>query len=150
MDSLASLRLQAPEKTVALRCENLGGWSECCSAAVAKKQNFGERCERVGGIVRGHDGLNFVFAQPILQADEKRIGGDAVERGEWFIKEKQTWSGRKSARQCHALRLSAREILWAAGGEIGCANEIEHFVYAARRARCDRGSEGRKPHSRRR
>ena len=66
-----------------------------------------------------------------MQTDEKRIAGDSVERGKWFIEKKQAWSGRKCASQCHALRLAAGEILRATRGEVACADKIQHFVYAA-------------------
>ena len=82
--------------------------------------------------MRGDDGLHIVFAQPGLQANEKRVAGDAVERGKGLIEQKQARRGRERSGQGDALRLSAGEILRAAEGEVGCADEIQHFVHAAR------------------
>ena len=72
--------MQPAEKALALSGKNLGGWAERGEAAVAEEQNFSRSGERVGGVVRGHDGLHIAFAQPVLQANEERIAGDAVER----------------------------------------------------------------------
>ena len=121
--------MQTAEEASALRGEDLGGWTEGGASAVAEKQDFGRGGERVGGVVRGHDGLHFAFAQPILQADKKRIAGDTVERGKGLIEKKQTGRWCERAGQCHALRLAAGEILRAESGEVGCANKIQHLVY---------------------
>ena len=110
----ADVRAQPSKEALALGGEDLGGGAEGGEAAFAKKQNFGAGGERVGGVVCGHDGLNVILTQPNLQADEKRIAGDAVERGEGFIEEKQSGTGRQCSRQSHALRLAAGEILRAA------------------------------------
>jgi hypothetical protein len=67
----------------------------------------------------------------MLKADKKRVAGHAVERGKRLIEEKQTRRWCQRARQCHALCLAAGQILWAAGGEVGGADKIQHFVYAA-------------------
>ena len=82
--------------------------------------------------MRGDDGLHFVFAQPGLQADKKRVAGDAVKCGKGLIEQKQTRRGRERSSQCHALRLPSGKILRAAEGEVGCADEIQHFVHSAR------------------
>ncbi len=75
--------------------------------------------------------LNTIFAQPGLQADQKRIAGDAVERGKRLIEEKQARRWRECSGQCHALRLTAGEILWPASGEIGSTSKIQHFFHPA-------------------
>jgi hypothetical protein len=124
--------LQAAEETIALRGKDLGGRAEGGEAAVAEKQNFSSGGERVGGVVRGHDGLYLIDAQPSLQADKQRVAGDTVEGGKRLIEKKQTWSGRERASQSDSLRLATGEILRAASGEVGCANKIQHFVDAAR------------------
>jgi hypothetical protein len=61
------------------------------------------------------DGLDAIFAQPQLQADEKCIAGDAVERGERLVEQQKPGRGREGAGQGHALRLAAGEVLRAAG-----------------------------------
>lgn len=124
--------MQAAEKTLALRGENLCSGAEGGEAAVAEKQDFGRSSECVGCVVGGHHGLHFAVAQPSLQADEQRVAGDAVERGKGLIEKKQTRCRRERASQCDALRLAAGEILRAAGSEISCADQVQHFIDAAR------------------
>ncbi len=123
--------MQAAEETLALRSEDFAGRAEGGEAAVAEEQDFSGSGKRVGGVVRGHDGLHFTFAQPTLQADKQGIAGDAVERRKRLIEKKQSRSGREGSSQSDALRLAAGEIVGAAGGELGCADEVEHFVDAA-------------------
>ena len=142
--------LQAAEETLALRSEDFAGRAEGGEAAVAEEQDFSRSGERVGGVVRGHDGLHVIFAQPTLQADKQRIAGDAVERGKRLIEKKQSGSGRERSSQSDALRLAAGEILRAAGGELGCADEVEHFVDAARAGGAIEACAGRRPRWRRR
>jgi hypothetical protein len=69
-----------------------------------------------------------------LQADEQRVAGDAVECGKRLVEKKQTGRGREGPGQGDALRLAAGEIQRAAGGELGCADEVEHFIDARARA----------------
>ena len=82
--------------------------------------------------MRGHHRLHFVFAQPGLQANKKRVAGDAVKRGKRLIEQKQTRRGRERSSQCDALGLPSGKILRAAEGEVSCADKIQHFIYAAR------------------
>lgn len=123
--------MEAAEETLALRGEDLGSRAEGGEATVAEKQNFSRNGESVGGVVSGYDGLHVTFAQPVLQADEQRIAGDAVECGKRLIEEKQAGCGRERSSQGDALRLAAGEILRAAGGELSCTNKIKHFIDAA-------------------
>ncbi len=71
-----------------------------------------------------------IRAQPGLQLDEQGVAGDAVERGKRLIEKKQTRRGRERSSKGDALRLAAGEILRAAEGEFGCANQFQHFVDA--------------------
>jgi len=124
--------LQAAKKADALRGEDFAGGAEGGAATVAQKQDFGRSGERIGSVVGGHDGLHIAFAQPMLQTDEQRVAGNAVECGKRLIEEKQAGCGRERSSQGDALRLAAGEIVRAASCELGCADEVEHFIDAAR------------------
>ena len=124
--------MEAAKETFTLQFEHFGGRAEGGAPAVTQQQNFCRGGQSIRGVVRSHNGLHFVFAQPVLQADKKRIAGDAVKRRKRLIEKKQTWSGSKRTGQCDALRLAAGEILWAAGGEIGSSNKVQHLAHAAR------------------
>lgn len=100
-------RTESIEESHAFRREDIGGGAESGKASLAQKQDFGLGGERVADIVRGHHGLDAVFAQPLLQAGQKLVTGDTVERGKRFIKKKQAGCGSERASQCYALGLAA-------------------------------------------
>ena len=80
----------------------------------------------------GHDGLNVVVAQPLLQAGEERIAGHSIKSRERLIEQKQAGRRREGSRQCDALRLAPGKMLRVACGEIRGADQIQHLLHAAR------------------
>ncbi len=114
----------------ALGGQDFGGWSQGSFAALAQEQDLGARCQCVGSVMRGHDGLHAIFSQPQLQPFEKRIARCAVERGKRLIKKQKPRRGCERARERYALRFTAGEVPRVTHGEIRCAGEGEHLCDA--------------------
>jgi len=96
-----------------------------------QESDFSADGESVGGVVRGHDGLDAMCGEPGLQAGEKCIAGCAVEGGEGLVKQQQAGQGREGAGQGYALRLAAGEVRRTAGDQVWCSDEIQHLFDAS-------------------
>jgi len=127
MHSTVLRGIQPVQQARPFRCEHFDSRAQCSQVSTVKKGYFGGSCQRVGGIVGGHHHLRLFVPRPVLQPEEERIAGRAIQGGKGLVQKQQSRTRRQRPGQGNALGLTAGQIPWPTVSEIRCIDQVQHL-----------------------
>ena len=80
-------------------------------------------------IVRHHHAGHTDAFQDIHYLQLHAVSEFFIQRPHWFIQQQQFWTFCQAARQCHALTLAARKLMWFAFSELLHMHESQHLIH---------------------